>query len=342
MPRVDRRAFLLQSAAALALPRTAAAATITDGAGRAVAIPERVTKVFAAGPPAAVMLYTLAPDLLPGWPRANRAEACEFLLPDVCRRPEFGRLTGRDNTINLEAVIALGPELIVDVGAVGGTFASLADRVQSQTGIPYALLDGRLATTETVYRDLGRLLHREADAEPLAVHVAAVKAAIRERVARIPAARRPRVYYARGRNGLNTAMPGSINLEPFEIVGANNVAAALRGGYEVSLEQVLVWDPEVIVTNDREFAGAVRTDRNWQSVAALRSGRVHLTPDLPFGWVNFVPSVNRVIGLPWLAKVLYPDDFPEDLRAPTRDFYAKFYHVTLSDAQIDRLLAARG
>jgi iron complex transport system substrate-binding protein len=181
MPRVDRRAFLLQSAAALALPRAAAAATITDGAGRAVTIPERVTKVFAAGPPAAVMLYTLAPDLLPGWPRANAAAACEFLLPDACRRPELGRLTGRDNTINLEAVIALGPELIVDVGSVGGTFASLADRVQGQTGIPYALLDGRLAVTEAVYRDLGRLIHREADAEPLASHVAAVKAAIRER-----------------------------------------------------------------------------------------------------------------------------------------------------------------
>jgi len=42
---------------------------------------------------------------------------------------------------------------------------------------------------------------------------------------------------------------------------------------------------------------------------------VHLSPKLPFGWVDFPPTVNRLIGLWWLAKILYPDLFPEDLRA---------------------------
>jgi iron complex transport system substrate-binding protein len=68
---------------------------------------------------------------------------------------------------------------------------------------------------------------------------------------------------------------------------------------------------------------------------------VHLSPKLPFGWVDFPPSVNRLIGLRWLAKILYPDLFPEDLRTLTRDFYRQFYHVTLADAQIDRVLAGR-
>jgi iron complex transport system substrate-binding protein len=69
--------------------------------------------------------------------------------------------------------------------------------------------------------------------------------------------------------------------------------------------------------------------------------RVHLSPKLPFGWVDFPPSVNRLIGLWWLAKILYPDLFPEDLRTLTRDFYRQFYHVTLADAQIERVLAGR-
>jgi iron complex transport system substrate-binding protein len=68
---------------------------------------------------------------------------------------------------------------------------------------------------------------------------------------------------------------------------------------------------------------------------------VHLSPKLPFGWVDFPPSVNRLIGLWWLAKILYPDLFSEDLRALTRDFYAMFYHVTLNDQQIERVLAGR-
>ena len=116
---------------------------MTDGAGRAVPVPARVERVFPAGPPAAILLYTLAPELLLGWPRANRPEEREFLLPDVGGRPEVGRITGRGNTANLEVVLALKPDLILDVGSVNPTYVSLADRVQQQTGIPYALLDGR-------------------------------------------------------------------------------------------------------------------------------------------------------------------------------------------------------
>src|SRR5499426_2252156 len=138
---LSRRTFL-SGAASLAAMRPARAATVTDATGRALPVPEKVKRVFPAGPPAAIMLYTLAPDLLLGWPRANRAEECVFLLPDICKRPEVGRLTGRGNTANLEAVLALKPDLILDVGSTAPTFASLAARVQEQTGIPYALLDG--------------------------------------------------------------------------------------------------------------------------------------------------------------------------------------------------------
>ena len=74
----------------------------------------------------------------------------------------------------------------------------------------------------------------------------------------------------------------------------------------------------------------------------MRTGRVHLSPKMPFGWVDFPPSVNRLIGLWWLAKILYPDRFSEDLPALTRDFYTMFYHRTPSDEQITQVLAGRG
>jgi iron complex transport system substrate-binding protein len=60
---------------------------------------------------------------------------------------------------------------------------------------------------------------------------------------------------------------------------------------------------------------------------------------MPFGWVDFPPSVNRLVGLWWLAKVLYPHQFPEDLRPITLDFFQRFYHVSPSDAQIDSILS---
>ena len=104
---------------------------------------------------------------------------------------------------------------------------------------------------------------------------------------------------------------------------------------------MLKWDPEVIVTIDRDFAAGVRSDPLWMDIAAVRSGRVHLSPKVPFGWVDFPPSVNRLIGLRWLAQILYPDHFKKDIRAQTREFYTRFYHVTPSDADLDRVLAGR-
>jgi iron complex transport system substrate-binding protein len=264
------------------------------------------------------------------------------MLADICRRPEVGRLTGRGNTANLEVVSGLAPDLILDVGSVRETFVSLAERVQQQTGIPYALLDGRLAATEQTYRQLGRLVQREARAGELADYVAGTKATILERIARVPPEQRPRVYYARGPRGLETGLGGSINVEAIEFLSARNVASATRGGLtNVSLEQVLLWNPEVIITIDRDFAATVTSDPNWRSIAAVRAGRVHLSPKLPFGWVDFPPSVNRIVGLWWLAKMLYPDRFHEDLGPITRDFYARFYHVNLTDEQIERVLAGR-
>ena len=64
------------------------------------------------------------------------------MLPDICARPEVDRITGRSDTANLETVAALKPDLILDVGSTGPRYVALADRVQQQTGISYALLSG--------------------------------------------------------------------------------------------------------------------------------------------------------------------------------------------------------
>jgi len=105
---------------------------------------------------------------------------------------------------------------------------------------------------------------------------------------------------------------------------------------------VLRWDPEVVVTLDREFAERVRDDPLWRGVRAVREGRVHLAPKLPFGWIDFPPGVNRLAGLWWLGKVVFPALFPEDLRPITAEFYQRWYHVQLTDAQVERVLTGRG
>jgi iron complex transport system substrate-binding protein len=338
---IDRRTLIAGLSAALVAPRTAAAASINDAAGRTVPVPANVSRVFPAGPPAAILLYTLAPDMLIGWPRANRPEECAYMLPEICARPEVGRITGRGNTANLETVLALKPDLILDVGSTTATFVSLAERVQGQTGIPYALLDGRFAGIANTYRSLGALIGKADDAEKLARYTEDTLKTILGRIEPIATSERPKVYYARGPRGLATGLGGSINVETIEMIG-RNVAGETQGGLaNVSIEQVLVWNPQVIVTIDQEFAASVRNDPSWASVRAVRDNRIYLSPKMPFGWVDFPPAVNRLIGLWWLAKILYPERFPEDLPALTQEFYSRFYHVTPSAAQIDHVLAGR-
>jgi iron complex transport system substrate-binding protein len=336
---ISRRTFVAAALATVGTSPTHAA--VTDATGRALSAPEKVARVFPAGPPAAILLYTLAPDLLLGWPRANRPEECAYMLPDVCARPEVGRITGRGNTANLETVLALKPNLILDVGSTSTTFVSLAERVQQQTGIPYALLDGRFDAIPATYRKLGELIGRQDEAERYARYADDTLKTIIGRAAAIAPSDRPRVYYARGPRGLTTGLGGSINVETIELL-AQNVAGDNKGGLaNVSIEQVLLWNPDLIITIDQDFAESVHGDPSWASVNAVRNGRVHLSPKMPFGWVDFPPSVNRLIGLWWLAKILYPDRFPEDIRALTRDFYTMFYHRTPSDMQIDHVLAGR-
>jgi iron complex transport system substrate-binding protein len=337
---IDRRTLLSGLSATLITPSAAWAGGVADATGRVITIQDKVERIFAAGPPAAILLYTLAPDLLLGWTQSPRPTQCEFLGPSACDKPEVGRLTGRGNTTNLEVLLKLKPDLILDIGSINDNYASLATRVQEQTSIPYALLDGRFDALAQAYRKLGEFTHRQSETEVFAQYVDNAIAMIKGRINKVPDAQRPRVYYARGPRGLETGLGGSINVETIEFLGARNVAAEQQGGLAtVSFEQVLAWNPDVIITIDRAFAASVRTDRVWMPITAVQAGQVHLSPNLPFGWVDLPPSVNRLIGLWWLAKILYPDHFDEDLRPITRDFYRQFYHMTPTDTQIDTVLA---
>jgi iron complex transport system substrate-binding protein len=336
--RIDRRTFAGGLAATLAASLHSFAASVMDATGRTVSAPDKVTRVYPAGPPATVELYTLAPHLLIGWIEPPTPDAREFLLPEIATRPQIPRLTGR-GSVNLDALKSAKPDVIVDIGTVSADFKSLAEKVQQDSGIPYVLLDGHLDRVGATYRALGQLLGRADDADKLARSAENTIAIVTQRSAAVPSEARPRVYYARDKSGLQTGFGGSMISEPIEFVGARNVAADLRGSHGVAtVEQVRAWDPEIIIASDADFTASVRSDPAWASIAAVKNGHVHLSPRLPFGWVDYPPAVNRLIGLWWLGKIFYPDRFPEDIKALARDFYTAFYHVTPTAAQLERAL----
>ena len=317
------------------------ARSITNSAGRQVEVPDRIERVFAAGPPASILLYMLAPEKMTGWPDAPRPEERPYIAAPYRDLPALGRLTGRGGTANLEVVLKAKPDLILDFGSVRGTYASLADNVQEQTKIPYVLIDGRFEATPAALRLLGDILGVSVRGQQLAKYVEDTFAEIDRALLEVPLEKRPRVYLARGPDGLETGVVGSINAEIIERAGGRNVAdaAGQRGLVRASLEQLIVADPEIILTWDRNFFEQVRKDALWAGIRAVREQRVYLAPTAPFGWIDRPPSLNRVIGLKWLAGLFYADKFSEDLREITRSFYRLFYHVDLGEPELDTLIA---
>lgn len=325
----------------LVIPAASHGRTVTDSSGRQVTVPDKVTKVFAAGPPASVLQYILAPQTLTGWARQPRPQDKPFLTPATRDLPALGRLTGAGDVVNLEVLVAGKPDLILDYGTISPTYKSLADRIQSQAGLPYVLIDGTFANIPAALRLLGDILGEGARGNALAKEAEGIFAEVDRIVAAVPPANRPKVYLARGPQGLETGTRGSINTEIIERVGGVNVVQGFgdrAGLVTASLEQVIAWAPDTIVTVDPAFKANVGKDPAWAKVPAVANNRVFLAPDAPFGFIDSPPGLNRLVGLEWLMQILYADRATGDLRTKVRGFYRTFYQVEVADADLDRLL----
>lgn len=328
-------------------PAHAAAPTSTIAARfGAMPAPDRVRRVFAAGPPSGVLVAALAPQLLLGWPMQLGDAARSYLGPALQALPHLGRLSGRGSTMPLEALLALQPDLVLDAGTADATYVSSTERLARQTGLPCVLVNGTLPDHARQLREVAALLGVAARGETLAQYADSVIQLARRITDSLASADRPRVYMGRSTNGLETGLAGSINVEVVDFAGGHNVAAdAGRGGLtRVSMEQILAWDPQVIVTQEADFAERVLRDPLWRGVSAVRSGRVHCAPVLPFGWLDGPPSVNRLIGVRWLLEKLHPQHpalrgLPP-LAQAVQQFYALFYGASLRPEQLQSLLAS--
>jgi iron complex transport system substrate-binding protein len=337
------RILILLMCLAGILPPTAFAGGIevTDSAGRPVTIPAAIQRVMPAGPPAALLLYALAPEKLIGWPSPLPPGTRTLLPPAYAGLPVVGRLTSK-KAPTAEAIAKLHPDLIVDVGDVEPEYAALADKIQQQTGIPYLLFDGRLAQTPEILRRLGSLLGEAAAGQRLADYADEELKQIAAGLAPLPSAERPGVYYARGATGLETGPAGSLLGEIVDMAGGRNLAPPTGSSApaKTTLAEIARWDPDVVITQDAGLYRAMPTDPGWGALRAVRAHHIHLAPELPFGWIDEPPGINRLLGLRWLAATLHPEIFRWDERTSTREFCNLFYHAKLSDAEIDRILAS--
>ena len=165
---------------------------------------------------------------------------------------------------------------------------------------------------------------------------------VRDRLARLRPEQRPRTYYLRGPDALTTHGADQSISWLGELAGADMVVrhGEVKGIAKISIEQVLVWNPEVIFVGRQYSPDLVLKDARWQQVAAVRNGRVYTVPDGVFFWDS---SSEGILLLQYLAGKLHPALFPDlDLGKEVRDYYAHFYRYRLSGRELDLLLAGKG
>ncbi|SUA55747.1 ABC-type Fe3+-citrate transport system, periplasmic component [Oligella urethralis] len=144
---------------------------------------------------------------------------------------------------------------------------------------------------------------------------------------------------ARSADGLETGLSHSIHTELLRTLGIHHVADELAGERlaRVSMEQVLLWQPDVILTHSEAFLATVYEHPLWRKVPAVQKQQVYLVPSLPFGSLDEPPGVNRLLGLLWLSQWLKQAPEAEQI-AKIREFYRLFYVVSLVDEQIRSFL----
>ena len=329
-----------------ATQETAETREITDMAGRKVTVPvaENIESVFSAGPVAAIFLYMVAPDKLLGWNYELNDVEKSIILDKYQDLPNFGM----GDAVNYEAVIAANPTIAINSGKINDAMVSDCDALSESLGIPVVAVDNELNNSAEAFRFMGELLGVEDHAEELAQYAEQVFTDINA-LSDIPEEKKVSVYFGNGEDSLETAPRGSQHAQILDAINAVNVADLELGDgsrVQISAEQLLAWDPDVIVVNGEPKADKsgnsaaedILSNPDYASLKAVQDQKVYGTPNAPFSWVDRPAGPNRLIGMRWFSALIYPEYIKCDINEEIHKFFDLFYHVDLSDEQLENVL----
>ena len=281
-------------------------------------------------------ILPLAGDMLVGVSNAFAENAQKYISEDILNKTEIGQLYGGKREMDLEALLAADPDVVIDIGQAKGSMAEDFDTLTQQTGIPFVHIDADVSTAASAYRILGKLLDREEKAEKLAVWCESTYANILTLMEKVDADHaRKTLLYCLGDTGTNVIAEGSFHAQIVNLM-SRNVAViedvvSSGDGNQVDLEQILLWDPDVIVFSYDSCYDTVGTSDQWQSLIAIAEGTYYEAPYGPYGWLSSPPAVQSYLGMLWLGDVLYPDSISYDLKEEVCAYYELFYGCTLTD-----------
>jgi len=328
---------------AVLLAGSARAREITDMAGRKVSIPDTIRKVYAPSPYGSYALYSIDSSLVSGLIFPIKEEDKNYVSRSLRDLPVIGSLFGQGQTANIEVLLKARPDLIVMWSAQKSAMDAKTEETLKKLNVPYVYAVAEsLYDYPEVYRFLGNVLNRGEKADKLAAYCQKTLADAKATVDRIPMAKRPTVYYAEGVDGLSTECNDSIHVELLRMAGDTNVhrchTSCHMGMEKVSLEQVMLYNPDVIVAQEKTFFDKVLKDPRWQSIKAVQEKRVCLIPRTPYNWFDRPPSFMRILGLKWLVSCLYPTEQKGDMVKEAKEFYRLFLGVDLSNEEMKNVM----
>ena len=320
--------------------QTESTRVFTDSCGREVTVPADIQKIAVSGPLAQMVVFAIAPDKMVGVANAWGESAKAYFDAKYLELPLLGQLYGGKGELNLETLLAAAPDVVIDVGEPKDSMAEDLDALQEQTGIPFVHIDAYLASMDDTYAMLGDLLAMPNEAQGLADYC---RYAYDKVKAIADSVEKVNLLYVTGEEGLNVIAKGSYHAEVIDML-CNNLAVvdepSSKGtGNEVDMEQILNWNPDAAIFAPGSIYSTVADNENWQSIPAIRDGRYYEAPMGPYNWMGFPPSVQRILGMQWMAKVLYPDAADYDMYETTQTYFQLFYHCDLTAEQYAALTA---
>ena len=322
---------------------------ITDMIGRAIEIPNSFNKVVATSPPMTTVVYMIAPEKLTDLNFEWTDDEKVYVPSKYHGLPNIGGWYGTQDG-SYEEFIASEPDIVIESIDEGGDGdLSTVNERQSKFGkIPVVAVNDTTSVekVDSSISFIGEVIGAQDNAKKLTDFNDKYLDEVHKKSSQI--SDKKNVYYAEGNDGLKTNPSGSVHGQLIDLVGGNNVANSLSqgntsSGVQVSIEQVISWNPDVIITTDPDFYAKVYNDSNWQSINAVKNHEVYLSPQSPFKWFDRPVGANMIIGVPWTAKVIYPDQYKDiDMVGATKEFYSNFYHYDLSDNQAKQILLDSG
>lgn len=312
--------------------------SFTDDLGRTVNVPSDITSVTPSGSMAQVILLTFDQSKISGLTTAMNDEERVY-YPDLNDDiPVLGTFYGKKANLNKEALIVVNPDVVIDIGEIKGSadeMISDLDVLEEQIGIPVVFIESYLADSANTYIRLGELLGDEERGKELASY-AEEAVAFAEDMKELFGGT-VSFYYSSSLDGLEAIPSGNFHGEVLEAVGGVNVVPSTfsSGGNAISLEQLFLWNPDVIIlSNEDAYNSILAETSSWQTLDAVKNGRVYLVPEIINNWIDSPPSINRLIGIWWAADVFYGSQAGADVRAEAERFYTLFYGYGISEDEL--------